>query len=523
MISGSSSHAKLENKLNLLIAEIRGGKREGSVVSTKTFDTAAQNDQETWEALRRELEDIGISPSVITEKRHFIIAWFQEAVAAGKLEEDSPSIYNESAISPYTSDCLSSKFDDNRVSNREMSSVVTEPRATEGATVKGSGPKAQRSPGQPAKPAYLLRSLPSLLSQTIAYLQRPLPSSPLPLQRNEKSQIWFSDSLTEDKRFLEAAMAGDIPRIMGLLERGVYIQVRGLQGQEKATALHLATSFMREDTVRLLLLKGADVNAMSENSKTALHQAVDDGNEQITRLLLEKGADTESKDSSGNTALAYAAAGGREAVVQLLLEKGADVESKNSSGDSALIWAAKTGHASIVRLLLQHGANVESEDSDGDTALILAVRGGHLLVVWLLIEKGVDVESRNSRGDTAILCAAIYGRGAMAQLLLDHGAKLDTKNLQGETALWNAARGGHVSMVRLLLEKGVDVESQNSDGNTALICAAIYEREATVQLLLDKGAKLDAENNLGETALFYAEENRDKTVAHLLRNAGARG
>ena len=473
-----------------MIAEIRGGKREGSVVSTKTFDTSAQNDHETWEALRRELEDIGISPSVITEKRHFIIAWFQEAVAAGKLEEDAPSVYNDSAISPYTSDCLSSKIDDNRVSDREMSSVVIEPRATEGATVKGSGSKAQRSPGQPAKPTYLQRSLPSLPSQTRAYLQRPLPSPPLPLQRKEKSQIWFSHSLTEDKRFLEAAMAGNIPRIMRLLERGVDIQVRGLQGQEKATALHLATSFVREDTVRLLLLKGADVNAMSENSKTALHQAIDDGNEQITRLLLEKGADTESKDSSGNTALVYAAARGREAVV---------------------------------RLLLQHGANVESEDSDGDPALILAVRGGHCQVVWLLIEKGVDVESRNFRGDTAILCAASYGREAIAQLLLDHGAKLDTKNLQGETALWNAARGGHVSMVRLLLEKGVDVEFQNSDGNTALICAAIYEREATAQLLLDKGANLDTENNLGETALFYAEENRDKTVAHLLRNAGAWG
>lgn len=42
--NNASSHARFEKKLNLLIAEVRAGKREGSVVSTRTFDTAARND-----------------------------------------------------------------------------------------------------------------------------------------------------------------------------------------------------------------------------------------------------------------------------------------------------------------------------------------------------------------------------------------------------------------------------------------------------------------------------------------------
>ena len=57
LISYRSSLKRLESKLNILIAEVRAGKREGSVISTQTFDTTARNDQETWEALRRELED----------------------------------------------------------------------------------------------------------------------------------------------------------------------------------------------------------------------------------------------------------------------------------------------------------------------------------------------------------------------------------------------------------------------------------------------------------------------------------
>ena len=91
----SSSYARLEKKLNVFMTEVRAGRREGSIVSVQTVDTVARNDQETWNVLRRELEDVGISPAIISEKRQFIVAWFQEAVAAGKLEEDTPSDADE--------------------------------------------------------------------------------------------------------------------------------------------------------------------------------------------------------------------------------------------------------------------------------------------------------------------------------------------------------------------------------------------------------------------------------------------
>ena len=85
------SHTKLEKKLNLLIQEIRSGQRESSVVSIQTIDSITRNDTETWEALQRDLEDVGISPTVIRAKRDFIVEWFKVAVAAGQLEEDLPA------------------------------------------------------------------------------------------------------------------------------------------------------------------------------------------------------------------------------------------------------------------------------------------------------------------------------------------------------------------------------------------------------------------------------------------------
>ena len=51
------------------------------------------------------------------------------------------------------------------------------------------------------------------------------------------------------------------------------------------------------------------------------------GHRAIVRLLLEKGADIEAKDSRfGRTPLLWAVKGGHEAVVKLLLEKGADIK-----------------------------------------------------------------------------------------------------------------------------------------------------------------------------------------------------
>ena len=408
----SASYAKLENKLNLLIAEVRAGKREGSVISTKTFDASAQNDRETWDALRRELEDIGISPGVITEKRHFIIAWFQEAVAAGRLEEDAPSDYDDDdgAISLYESDGPAGNSDSDSVPEGEMSSMLIESCTTEGNTVEGSLPKAPRSSRQPSE---------------VVYSRRHPPSSPLPQQRKRNSGVRVSYLLNKlrgiDKRFLYAAMDGDVPK---------------------------------------------------------------------TKELLEKGAGIEYKASRGPTALMWAAHNGHEAVVRLLLEKGADIESKNLYGHTALNFAAERGHESMVRLLLKKGADIGSNISGIYTALTSAAERGDASVVRLLLEEGVDIEHKKSFGDTALILAALEGHEAVVRLLLEKGADFDYINLDVvDTALIYATRKGHVSVVRLLLEKG---------------------------------AVINTKDQWGRTALYYAETHRDKTIAQLLRDAGAK-
>jgi ankyrin repeat protein len=60
----------------------------------------------------------------------------------------------------------------------------------------------------------------------------------------------------------------------------------------------------------------------------------------VVKLLLDKGAEIEAKDSRGQTLLLRAAENGHEAVVKLLLEYGAGVNAKHGSRQTALHEAA---------------------------------------------------------------------------------------------------------------------------------------------------------------------------------------
>lgn len=46
---------------------------------------------DVWAQLRRELEDVGISPAVVEENNEYIVQWIKEALAQGLMEEDDPT------------------------------------------------------------------------------------------------------------------------------------------------------------------------------------------------------------------------------------------------------------------------------------------------------------------------------------------------------------------------------------------------------------------------------------------------
>ena len=77
----------------------------------------------------------------------------------------------------------------------------------------------------------------------------------------------------------------------------------------------------------------------------------------MVRLLVEKGADVNAINYEGETALMIAVdAGDNPEVVKLLLEKGADVNARTKEGETALMIASKRLRLDAIKLLKAHGA-----------------------------------------------------------------------------------------------------------------------------------------------------------------------
>ena len=108
------------------------------------------------------------------------------------------------------------------------------------------------------------------------------------------------------------------PDIVGrILDKARDIEERSGDGR---TPLWCAAGspFDRTGNVRLLLAKGADVNARDNRGKSVLAIASHVGNTEAVRMLLAKGADISSKDQDGYTALDHAERFKQKDVVALL-------------------------------------------------------------------------------------------------------------------------------------------------------------------------------------------------------------
>lgn len=76
----SSSQIRIEEMLETFINEIRSGKREGSVMTAQTTDSLSPDDKEAWCQLRKELESVGITPTLFNQHREFIVDALQKAI-----------------------------------------------------------------------------------------------------------------------------------------------------------------------------------------------------------------------------------------------------------------------------------------------------------------------------------------------------------------------------------------------------------------------------------------------------------
>ncbi len=131
------------------------------------------------------------------------------------------------------------------------------------------------------------------------------------------------------------------------------------------------------ETVKNLINSGYDTSAKDSNGQTALHVAVEHGNLEIVRILLEKGARVNAKTKAKQTPILMfeeSFGDGDEEksnieILRLLIAKGADVNVQNEAKQTILMMACFDDNLEAVKLLLEAGANPNLKDEDGETAI----------------------------------------------------------------------------------------------------------------------------------------------------------
>ena len=150
----------------------------------------------------------------------------------------------------------------------------------------------------------------------------------------------------------EAAAIGDPARLTKALEAAPEA-IHGRSG-DGWTTLHLAAAFGNPETVRLLLDKGAAVDAISHNAQKnqPLHAALALGrNPETIQMLLAAGADPNARQTAGFTAIFSATAANRRDLVELLIEAGADPTLTNDLGQTAASYARERNYTEIAHWL----------------------------------------------------------------------------------------------------------------------------------------------------------------------------
>jgi ankyrin repeat protein len=150
----------------------------------------------------------------------------------------------------------------------------------------------------------------------------------------------------------EAASLGQLDRFRELVVEKTNINSRSIDG---FTALHFACFFGPPESARLLINRGAAVDAVAENAMKVmpLHSAASVRNLEAARILLEHGAPVNARQQGGWVPLHAAASNGDRAMVELLLGHGANAKLANDEGKTAADVAREKGHQEIAALLGQ--------------------------------------------------------------------------------------------------------------------------------------------------------------------------
>ncbi|KAK4221488.1 ankyrin-3 [Podospora fimiseda] len=324
--------------------------------------------------------------------------------------------------------------------------------------------------------------------------------------------------------------------------------------------LHVAAYLGIEVWVQHLLDNGSDINELS-HGYSPLHAAVaNDQGLNMMKLLLDRGADVNAKDAVGRNALhtwlhfglpsveevkmlldhgidatvcddlqamsplhLYSARGESTEVFQILLDNGVDINTADPQYKFTplimLMMFREKLSPDLLRWFLDKGADPNAEDASSSRPLTIASAWGQAENLKILLDAGIDeIDDTDTDGSTALQNAVFFNRPEIVQLLLEAGAdaeKLDTLN---RTCLHTAVRRGNMDCTRILIEHGCNVNPKDKHGWTPFFCALLSKGEGTHQT-----ANFILEALIAQGIPFPEINQPTRSIRTPLRQAATRG
>ena len=319
----------------------------------------------------------------------------------------------------------------------------------------------------------------------------------------------------------EAVYRRDLEEIKFLLEQGANPNITNTLGQTPLNRVALSNWEDKKAWKKSLglLITKENVNIADEDGNTPLHEITFQGNIEGIKILLEKGADLNATNVYGQTPLYRVALSKwedekawKEAVGLLITKE--NVNMADEDGNTPLHEITFQGNIEGIKILLEKGADLNATNVYGQTPLHIVAFSSNWVdkkawkeAVGLLITKE-NVNMADKDGDTPLHEITFQDNVEGIKILLEEGANPNETNFYGQTPLhrvaslskwdkWEDEKAWKEAIGLLITKENVNIVDE--DGNTPLHEIVFQADVEVIKMFLEKEVNLNTVNSYGYT------------------------